>query len=54
MPHRILISGRCLLIALLLHTGVFADEKAAPPNIVYILADDLGYKELGSYGQEKI
>ena len=29
-----------------------AAEKA--PNIVYILADDLGYAELGCYGQEKI
>ncbi|MEO0414764.1 MAG: arylsulfatase, partial [Verrucomicrobiota bacterium] len=25
-----------------------------PPNIIFILADDLGYNELGSYGQTKI
>lgn len=27
---------------------------AAKPNIVFILADDLGFGELGCYGQEKI
>ena len=29
-------------------------EGLANPNIIYILADDLGYGELGSYGQTKI
>jgi len=24
------------------------------PNIIYIYADDLGYNEVGAYGQEKI
>ena len=30
------------------------DKELAKPNIIYILADDLGYGELGVYGQEKI
>ena len=28
--------------------------KAGPPNVVFILADDMGWGELGCYGQEKI
>jgi arylsulfatase len=28
--------------------------EEAPPNIIYIYADDLGYNEVGAYGQTKI
>ena len=32
----------------------FSEKKNQSPNIIYILADDLGYGELGVYGQKII
>lgn len=34
--------------------GVAAPSTSRPPNIVFVIADDLGYGDLGCYGQKKI
>lgn len=43
-----------LAIALGVSNSGFAHADSPKTNIVFILADDLGYGELGCYGQEKI
>ncbi|MCD6347342.1 MAG: arylsulfatase [Bacteroidales bacterium] len=44
-----------LLTAIIIMVSILAScNKDEQPNIIYFLADDMGYGELGSYGQEKI
>ena len=43
--------------ALLVFSGSFTSllaQEVRKPNIIYILADDLGYGDIGVYGQQKI
>ncbi len=42
------------MLAILMNDAFANDEADRPPNIVFILADDLGYRELGCFGQQRI
>lgn len=44
----------CYLIASLNFLLALPQAETAKPNIVFIMADDLGYGDLGCYGQKKI
>ena len=50
----LLCAGSSLLAGSLTDCKNQASEKEQPLNVIYILADDLGYGDLGCYGQEKI
>ena len=53
MNRRGIFSATILMAALWL-LGATPTEAAERPNVVFLFADDLGYGELGCFGQEKI
>src|SRR6478672_6565340 len=54
-PHmRRIIQAGFATLALFASFGERSHAQEKLPNIVFIIADDLGYGDLGSYGQKKI
>jgi arylsulfatase A len=53
MKHLLACSAAGLALATLLPSSVAA-ASAPRPNLIFLLADDLGYGDIGAYGQTKI
>ncbi|MFW6171226.1 MAG: arylsulfatase [Planctomycetota bacterium] len=50
-----IVLGLALVAPVAFPSGMIrAGERASRPNLIYIMADDLGYGDLGCFGQERI
>jgi arylsulfatase A len=54
MKHMLRCSLTVLMVSASAPTAAAQEAADGPPNIIFIMADDLGFGEVGCFGQEKI
>ena len=52
--HILFIPAIATCLFLFIHSNNAAARESRPPNLIYIMADDLGYGDLGCFGQKTI